>query len=235
MKFKSQCDPHSPALQNALSLRFSYHTPKFASLDLKTEYTHTPLNASKHLLEHPDHLLSSVCGVAARPTPGSTYTSFQRLTLRLLTSPENTEPLATAHPLIYVWVSVWPQWNHARRVQVNLLTLTHMKQACCEDQLLNTPSLSFMQYPTMSKKVCHPSSLIFLQDTTWPTGEFSCHPTTTSIFLFNICKLLKLPFTTIWKCLRVKAPPSQRSTINNPTIFNEPPQIHKKSNINKKN
>ena len=98
-----------------------------------------------------------------------------------------------------------------------------------------TPKYSFVILHAISNHVQEGMpSLIFLQDTTWPTGEFSCHPTTTSIFLFNICKLLKLPFTTIWKCLQVKAPPSQRSTINNPTIFNEPPQIHKKSNINKK-
>jgi hypothetical protein len=105
MKFKSQCDPHSPALQNALSLRFSYHTHKFASLDKKTEYTNTPLNTSKHLLEHPDHLFSSVCGVTARPSPGSTHTSLQRLTLRSLTSPENTEPLAAVHLLVSWYIN----------------------------------------------------------------------------------------------------------------------------------
>ena len=42
--------------------------------------------------------------------------------------------------------------------------------------------LSFIQYPTIPKKVCKLSSLHFLQETTWPVGGLLSHPKPTLIF-----------------------------------------------------
>ena len=77
--------------------------------------------------------------------------------------------------------------------------------------------LSFIQYPIMPLKVCKPSSLNFLHDTTWHVGGLSSHLKQTLIFLFNTGRQVKFPFTAIWKCSWVNAPPSLR-TEHKPSI-----------------
>ena len=66
--------------------------------------------------------------------------------------------------------------------------------------------LSFMQHPTIPNKVCNPSSLNLLHETTWPMGGDSFQLKQTLIFLFNTGRLLNFPFTSNWKWSCVNAP-----------------------------
>ena len=67
--------------------------------------------------------------------------------------------------------------------------------------------LTFLQYPTIPKEVCNPSSLNLLHEISCPIRGHSSQPKQSSIFLLNTGKLLKFPLTITWKCLWVKAPP----------------------------
>ena len=60
----------------------------------------------------------------------------------------------------------------------------------------------------------------------YPIKGLASQPKQTLIFLFNVGILLKFPFITISKWLCVNARPWSHHT-----LLNEPPQIHKESNV----
>ena len=66
----------------------------------------------------------------------------------------------------------------------------------CTNLKCSSP-LSFIHHPIMPLKVCKPSSLSFLQETTCPLEASHPIPNKPSIFLFNTRRLLKFPFMPI--------------------------------------
>ena len=115
--------------------------------------------------------------------------------LHPLTSPLRNVAMRNAHTIVQ---------THLPKLHVFHFAITRiLGQYIMRNKLKILLSIVLIHHPIMHLKVCKPSSINFLHETTWHVKGFS-FPSHLHI-LVNTIRLGKFPLTTIWKCLWVNA------------------------------